>query len=134
MIRWDPFAEMLPATGTAFEPMTFQPAFEVKETKEGYLFKADLPGVKENDVDITVTGNRLTVGGKRESEAQTKGETFYAYERSFGSFTRTFTLPEGADTEHIRAELKDGVLTLQLPKTPETQPKRIELKTEKGKA
>jgi HSP20 family protein len=127
-LRWDPFREMAPF-GLATEGAVFSPAFEVKETKESYLFKADMPGVKEQDVDITRTGNRLTVTGKREAEKEDKSETYYAYERTYGSFTRSFTLPEGIDGDQIRADLKDGVLTLVVPKTPEAQPKKIGLKS-----
>ena len=132
MLNWDPFAEMIPAARS--EKFIFNPAFEVKETKEGYVFKADLPGVKEADVEITLTGNRLTISGKRESETQSRDDTYFTYERAYGMFTRAFTLPEGADAEHIRAELKEGVLTLQLPKLPELQPKKIALSPEKGHA
>jgi HSP20 family protein len=69
----------------------------------------------------------LTVSGKREEEKREEGERFYAYERRHGSFTRSFTLPEGVDVEHINAELKEGVLSLTVPKRPEVQPKRIQL-------
>ena len=123
LLRWDPFREIMPALSTT--EFAFTPAFEIKETKDGYLFKADLPGVQEKELEVTRTGNRLTVSGKREAEHEETGETFYAMERSYGSFTRVFTLPEGIDGDHIRAELKDGVLTLLVPKTPETQPKKI---------
>ena len=114
----------------------FIPDFEVKETKDSFLFKADLPGVNEEDVEIGLTGNQLTVSGKREEEKREEGERFYAYERSYGSFSRSFTLPEGVDSEHIDAAMKDGVLTLRLPKRPEVQPKRIRLGSgaDKGKA
>jgi HSP20 family protein len=127
LLRWDPFREMAPSLA-AFEVTTFNPAFEVKETKEGYLFKADMPGVQEKDLEITRTGNRLTIGGKREAEREDKGETYYAYERSYGSFVRAFTLPEGIDEEHIHADLKDGVLTLMVPKRAEALPQKIALK------
>jgi HSP20 family protein len=133
LIRWDPYSEMVPSF--ASEPTMFQPAFEVKETKEGFLFKADLPGVKESDVEISLTGNRLTIGGKRETEKTEKTDTFYAFERAYGSFSRSFTLPEGADLEHVKAELREGVLTVQLTKLPEAQTKKIALRpAEKGKA
>jgi HSP20 family protein len=123
LLRWDPFREIVPTMpGTDFG---FVPAFEVKENQEGYVFKADIPGVPEKDLDITRTGNRLTVSGKRDAEREEKGETFYAMERSYGSFTRAFTLPEGIDGEHIRAELREGVLTLVVPKMPESQPQKI---------
>ena len=124
LLRWDPFREMT-VYPTFPSEMTFSPAFEVKETKDAYLFKADLPGIYEKDLDISRTGNRLTVSGKRESEKEDKGDTFYAMERSYGYFTRSFTLPDGIDEEHIRADLKDGVLTIAIPKKPEAQPKKI---------
>ncbi len=114
--------------------LTFSPAFEVKETKEGYSFKADLPGVAEKDVEVTRTGNRLAISGKREAERQDKGETYYACERSYGSFTRTFTLPDGIDGERIRAELKDGVLSVLVPKLPEAKPQKIAIKPESKKS
>jgi HSP20 family protein len=126
LIHWEPFGEMLPEA-------TFVPRFEVKESKESYTFKADLPGIEEKYLDITLTGNRLTLSGKREAEKKSEDERFYAYERSYGSFTRAFTLPEGADAEHAQAELKNGVLTVVIPKMPEHQPKKITLKGE-GKA
>jgi HSP20 family protein len=111
------------------QPARFVPDFEVKETKEGFLFKADVPGIKEKDLEITMTGDRLTITGKREAEMQETTDTYYACERSYGSFTRSFTLPEGTGSgDRIQAELYQGVLTLLLPKKPELQPRRIELK------
>jgi len=110
------------------ETGAFVPTFDVKETKDSFVFRADLPGVKDSDVDISLTGNRLTISGRRQEENKEEGEQFYAYERSYGSFSRSFTLPEGIDAEHVQADLKDGVLTVVLPKKPEVQPKRIALK------
>jgi HSP20 family protein len=136
LMRWDPFAEL--AAGT--RDLAFLPSFEVKETKDAYVFKADLPGIRESDLDISLTGNRLTVSGKREEEKREEEERFYAYERSYGSFSRSFTLPEGIDVEHAQADLSDGVLTITLAKKPEVKPKRIEVtkppaaKGEKAKA
>ena len=123
MLRWDPFREMAPAL--SFEAPTYSPAFEVKESKESFVFKADVPGTKEEDIEVNVTGNRLTISGKREAEKEDKGDTFYTYERSYGSFTRTFTLPDQTDATHIKAELKNGELTVVVPKTPAAVAKRI---------
>lgn len=135
LLRWDPFREMESyTTDLDRAAQALIAPFEVKETKEAYVFKADVPGIKEQDLDITLTGNRLVVTGKREAEKEENTDTYYARERSFGSFTRSFTLPEGADGEHVKAELKDGVLTLVLPKKPELQPKKISVKAEKVKA
>jgi HSP20 family protein len=130
MLRWDPFAEMTPLLSA--ERGAFVPQFEVKERGDAFVIKADLPGVKDEELDISLTGGRLTVAGKREAEERTEGESYYTYERSFGRFTRTFTLPEGVDADHVQAELKEGVLTLVLPKLPEIQPKKVQLKGLKG--
>ena len=126
LFNWDPFAEMMPA---GQELQGFAPRFEVKETKDAFIFRADLPGVEEKDLELTMTGNRLTVSGKREAEARHEDETWYAYERTYGTFTRSFTLPEGADLEHADGELKSGVLTISIPKRPEHQPRKINLKS-----
>src|SRR4051794_35677964 len=77
LMGFDPFAEMFP-TANRFEGMTFAPRFEVKETKDAYLFKADVPGIQENDLDITLTGNRVTVSGKREAEQREQSDRYYA--------------------------------------------------------
>jgi HSP20 family protein len=124
LLRWDPFREISPGF-PSLEAVGFSPAFEVKETQEGYQFKADLPGILEKDLEVSRTGNRLTVSGRREAEREEKGDTFFMCERSYGSFTRAFTLPEGIDGEHIRADLKDGVLNLFVPKKPGAQPQKI---------
>ncbi len=131
LMRWDPFREMSRRM-TGDDLAGFVPNFDVKETKDAYIFKADLPGVKESDLDISVTGNRLTISGERQEEKKDEGDQYFTYERNYGSFSRSFTLPEGVDVEHIQAELKDGVLNVVVPKKPEIQPKRIALKAEKG--
>ncbi len=128
LLNWDPFREMAAFPLADERIAAFSPSFEIKETKDAYLFKADVPGVRDNDLEITVTGNRLSVSGKREAEKEDQTDTYYAYERSYGQFTRSFTLPDGADAEQLRAELKDGVLSLAVPKKPELQPKRITVK------
>jgi HSP20 family protein len=123
VLRWDPFRELAPSF--AVELPGYSPAFEVKETKESFVFKGDVPGLKEADIEVNVAGNRLSIAGKREAEKEEKGDTFYAYERSYGSFTRTFTLPDQADASHVKAELKNGELTVVVPKTPTAVAKRI---------
>ncbi len=124
LMRWDPFAEL----GARGGELAFAPSFEVKETKDAYVFKADLPGIKEGDVDISLTANRLTVSGKREEEKRSDEERYYTYERSYGSFSRSFTLPEGIDLDHADADLTNGVLTISIAKKPEVKPKKIEVK------
>lgn len=128
LMQWDPFQE-LPRRWLGGEGAeVFTPTFDVREEKDAFVFKADLPGIKEKDVEISITGNRLTVSGKREQENVEERESYYCRERSYGSFSRTFTLPDSVDADKIEANMQDGVLTLRLPKSPEAQPKKIALK------
>jgi HSP20 family protein len=133
LLRWDPFAEMVPVMPIDGRLAEFAPSFEVKETKDAYVFTADLPGVAEKDLEVTLAGRRLAIAGRREAEKEEKDEKYYAFERTYGTFTRAFTLPEGADTEHIAADLKQGVLTVVVPKRAEIQAKKIAVKAEKGR-
>lgn len=126
LMSWDPFREMVPVGRGA---LRWSPDFEIRETKDSYVFKADLPGTKKDDLDISLVGNRLAVTGKREEEVETKDDTYFACERTYGSFTRTFTLPDTADTEHISSELRDGVLTLVIPKKEGAQARKIDVRT-----
>jgi len=129
-MRWDPFREMMPFSGRG----SFAPSFDVTENKDTYVFKADLPGVKQEDIEITTHGNLLKIAGKREYEEEKKTDTVYTYERQYGNFARTFALPEGADVSLAKSELKDGVLSLWIPKKPTVQPKKIEVTSGKPKS
>lgn len=119
----DPFFGM----ETARPKSSFVPSFEVKESDDGYVLKADVPGVKQEDVDVSLHGNVLTVSGHRQSEERKEGETYYLYERQYGSFSRSFTLPEEANAEAINASLTDGVLTLSIGKRAESKPRKINI-------
>ena len=90
--------------------------------------------MKESDLHITLSGNRLTLSGKRDAEKEEQAQTYYTYERSYGSFTRTFSLPDGIDAKNIHADLRDGVLTMHVPRRPEAQPQKIAVKTSSAKA
>lgn len=125
--RWDPFGEV------GFQPWTpgtsYLPAFELKETANALVVKADMPGIQEKDLEINLVGNRLTISGKREEEKIQDDEVCHLVERSYGSFNRTITLPEDMDANKVKAQLKEGVLTVTVPKSPEMQPKKIDVKT-----
>ena len=127
MMRFDPFAEM--SSFNDASAIQFSPDFEVKETNEGYLFRADVPGLKEKDLEISMTGNRLTVAGHRDADRREETDRYFLYERSYGSFARSFTLPDGVDGNKVNAELKDGVLTMLVPRRPDTQPRKIPVKS-----
>ena len=91
--------------------------------------------MREEDLEISLTGNRLAISGHREQEKREQGETYYASERSYGAFSRAFTLPEGTDADNVKADLKNGVLQVTVPKKPEVQPRKIAIaKEEAGKA
>jgi len=121
LLNWDPFFTGRPASA-------FVPAFEVKETTESFVLRADLPGVDEKDVDIAVHNGLLTVSGARQAEERKEGESYALYERQFGSFSRSFALPDTADGERIDASLKNGVLSLTIAKKVEAKPRKIEIK------
>ena len=122
LLRWDPFRGDWSGSGQSLD---FVPHFDVKESKDAYVINADLPGVKDEELDVSLSGNLLTISGRREEEHREEGESYYAMERSQGSFARSFTMPDGVDAENVSADLKQGVLTLRSPTKPEAQPKRI---------
>ena len=106
---------------------TWSPLVDIFEDKEGITLKVELPEVDANDVDIQLEGNALTLRGERKLERADKREGYHRIERSYGSFSRTFTLPNTVDVEHITAESKDGVLRVLLPKKAETKPRQIKV-------
>jgi len=133
MMRFDPFRELAPVLGRGGRD-TWVPNFEVRENGDSFRFIADLPGVKSDDVEVTVMGNRLQIAGKREAEAEQRDENVYAYERQFGTFTRLFTLPDNVDTDHTTVDLRDGVLTVVVPKGAAAKPRKIEVGKKNAKS
>ena len=131
MLRFDPFPELYRGLPTERMGGIFNPMFDVRETHDAFIIQADVPGVSEKDLDISLTSNRLIVSGRRESEEEIKGETQYRAERAWGSFSRSFTLPTEVDANKVAAELKNGVLLIQLPKTGEATTRRISVQGEK---
>jgi len=146
LTRWDPFRELDELQGrlsTLFgrapvrkegereERMTltdWAPLVDVIEDEREYLVKAELPEVKKEDVKIAVQDDVLTVSGERSQEKEEKGKKFHRIERAYGSFSRSFTLPEDADAAKVAAEFKNGVLLVHLPKSERAKPKSIEVK------
>jgi HSP20 family protein len=117
---FDPFFDDQRLTKVAFSP-----AFEVKEREDAFVLQADVPGVNEADLDISINSNVLTVSGSRQAPERKEGETYYLYERAYGSFSRSFTLPDEANTEAVDAKLTGGVLTLTIGKKAESRPRKI---------
>ncbi len=146
LVRWDPFRDLedvsdrlnwmfrrpaLPRTnGANKETMIvadWVPSVDVSETEGEYQIKAEIPDVKKEDVKVTVEDGVLTIQGERKHEKEEKGKKYHRVERSYGSFIRSFTLPDLVDEEGVKAEFKDGVLNLQLPKSVKAKPKAIEV-------
>jgi len=111
------------------EPLGWSPAIDVLDRKDEMVLQADLPGLTEKDIEITVQDGVLTVRGQRKEEKVTKeGEEYYCCERWSGSFSRTLTLPPGINADKVSASFKNGVLEVHLPKAKEAEGKKIEIK------
>ena len=148
LIRWSPFREMeemerrindvfgrplLPAIWrrTPVEEMGWAPAIEMFEKDDKFMVKAELPGMKEEDIDVSVVGDTLTIKGERKAESEVKEEDYYCCERSYGSFTRSITLPSSVEAKNIEASYENGVLEVSLPKAAEIKPKKITVSAKK---
>jgi len=130
---WRPFGRSLLAEEPLFRrelafPTT--PAVDLVESEKAYEITAELPGMDEKNIDVKVADGTLTIKGEKQEEKEEKKKDYYLRERSFGSFERSFAIPEGVDADKIDASFKKGVLTLTLPKKPEAQKpaKKIDVK------
>ena len=103
------------------------PAMDVVETEDHFVLRADLPGLSENDVNIELEDNVLTVAGERKAEHEQRGEGYYRVERAFGSFSRSLTLPEGVNADAIQASFDNGVLEVRIPKPEQHKPRKVQI-------
>jgi HSP20 family protein len=103
------------------------PAMDLMEADDHFVLKADLPGLAEDDVAIEVQDNVLTISGSREAEEQRKEQGWYRLERSYGSFSRSLTLPDGVDPDNVEAKFDRGVLEIHIPKPEQRKPRRISI-------
>lgn len=108
----------------------WSPQVDITEDDKEYLIKADLPEMKKDEIKVNVAEGVLTVSGERKTEKEEKNKKFHRIERSYGTFERSFTLPDDANGAKVSAEFKDGVLRVHLPKTPVAKPKAIEVKVD----
>ena len=145
LTHWDPFKEMNELNkrlnslftlspsrqSDGKEAMTvaeWLPLVDITEDDKQYLIKAELPEVKKEEVKVTVENGVLTLSGERKFEKEEKDKKYHRIERAYGSFTRSFTVPDDADDSKVSAEFKDGVLTVRLAKDEKARPKSIEVK------
>ena len=144
LIRWDPFREMSSLqermnrlmsdfrTRSPFgeEEMAqgaWIPAVDIYETKESIVLNVELPGVTKEDIALEVKDSTLTIKGEKKLEKNVKEENFHRMERSYGSFTRAFTLPSTVQQDKVKAKFRDGILEIMLPKAEEAKPKQIKV-------
>ena len=144
VIRWEPFRNAnslqeqfsrlfdtsFPGRSSESDLTTWAPAVDIQETENELVLKADLPGIEEKDIDVRIENNTLTIRGERKFEKQVNEENYLRVERSYGSFSRSFSLPNTINTEAIHAEYKNGVLTVQMPKRAESKPKQVKVNVE----
>jgi HSP20 family protein len=141
LVRWDPIRELDSLQGDMnrlfdrfFEGRVANgtsrrwiPAMDLVETEDHLVLRGDLPGMTEDDVDIEIKDNVLTVSGERKAEHEEKSEGYHRVERSFGSFSRSLTLPQGIDPEKVEAKFENGVLEVHIPKPAEAKPTRVQI-------
>lgn len=141
--RWDPFRDlsimqermnrMFEDAGRGWrgdEPSSttsWSPAVDIYETETELIVQAELPGVEQKDITLNLEKNVLTVRGERRFEKETKRENYHRIERSYGAFSRSFSIPAIVDEEKIRADYKDGILKIALPKKEQVKPKQIQI-------
>ena len=106
------------------------PRVDISETDKEFAIKAEIPDVQKEDVKVSVDNGVVTIQGERKQEKEEKGKKFHRVERYYGSFVRSFTLPDNIDEANIKASFKDGMLNLQIPKSAVAKPKSIEVKVE----
>ncbi len=113
------------------EEKGWAPPIEMFEKEDRFVVKAELPGMREEEVDVSVVGDTLNIKGERKAESEVKEEDYYCCERSYGSFFRSIALPTNVDAEKIAASFEDGVLEINLPKAAEVKPKKITISAKK---
>jgi len=138
LIRWEPFSgtdllfrrwpSMFEADGKS--PMQWSPSVDISETDTEYLVRAELPAMKKEDVRITVDDHTLTISGERKQKTEERNEKLHRVESVYGHFARSFTLPDNADTASIRADSKDGVITVHIVKSRPDAKKPTEIKVQ----
>ena len=127
---FDDFFSFLPERKRGLMEGEWAPTMDIAETDENIVVTAELPGVKQDDVEITVVNDVITLKGEKKEEKEIKKENYHRIERSYGSFMRSANLPTGVQADKAKASYKDGVLTVTIPKVEEAKPKTIKINVE----
>ena len=113
---------------------TWTPSVDIHENENELVLSAEVPGIEDKDIEIEIENNTLSIKGERKIEKETKEENYHRIERSYGSFSRSFTLPTNVNQDNIKAEYDNGVLRISLPKKPELKPKKVKVLKPKSKS
>jgi HSP20 family protein len=135
IVRWEPFALQnlfenvfdTPSPARSGALRRWMPAMDLVETEDGYVLRADLPGLTQDDIKIEFEDRTLTVSGERKADHEMKKDGYVRVERAFGAFSRSLTLPQGVDPEALKASFENGVLEVTIPKPEARKPRRIEI-------
>jgi HSP20 family protein len=136
IVRTDPFNEFINIFNTSLPRIfngdevvrsSWKPSVDIREDQNGIVLEADLPGVKPEDFKLSIENNKLSLSGERKFEKESKGKNYHRVERSYGNFIRTFTLPSTVNVDNVKAEFKDGVLRVTLPKREEAKSREIKI-------
>ena len=138
--KWEPFRDMLSLRadmdrlfnslfGRSPEEREgfWAPVVDIEEDNESIMVKAEIPGMKKDDIKVSVQGNMLTITGERKQESEIKDKTYHRVERSYGKFSRTISLPTDVETDKVKASYKDGILNITLPKPEAVKPKHVDV-------
>ena len=123
----DTIRTLHPTDGEELEKGTWAPAVDIYETNDSFVVSADLPGLNKDEIQIDLKDNTLTLKGEKKFEEKVSKDNYIRVERAYGSFVRSFTLPQNADPEKIKAKYKEGILEITIPKKEEAKPKQIKV-------
>lgn len=146
LVRWRPTTDLLPLVSNMQREIhqlfdsffrgdlrdessyCLQPAVDIIESDDAYEIEAEMPGMTKDDIKVTIEGNVLTIRGEKKQEKTEKGKNYHRTERSFGTFVRSFTIPDSVKTDKIEAKHENGIITITLPKQEEVKPKPVDVK------
>ena len=123
----DTIRTLHPTDGEELEKGTWAPAVDIYETNDSFVVSADLPGLNKDEIQIDLKDNTLTLKGEKKFEEKVSKDNYIRVERAYGSFVRSFTLPQNVDPEKIKAKYKEGILEMTIPKKEEAKPKQIKV-------
>ncbi len=145
LMRWDPFKELSSLREEidklfdsffgrkslfAEKELSFSPSIDVEETENSFLIKAEVPGIKKEDIKVTIDEDGITISGERKKDKEEKGKTYHRIEMAYGKFKRYIPFPREVEPDKAKAKYKEGILHIEIPKSEKAKPKEVEIKVE----